>query len=167
MKINPYPILVYFFLFSSALVYGQSIQIENFTNPLEISDLLGGDLQTDVKYTSQPGSSGNNIYIGLEELDQNNQFVRTIDGISLENEPAGTDMQRSVNLFVGTIQPLSTELPAGHYYQLKATLYTNSWSELAYAGYWNTPSLITQNTMPYNFTDFPINLSSINQNKVI
>jgi arabinogalactan endo-1,4-beta-galactosidase len=153
--------IIYIFFLSIVLISvqqsnAQSIQIENFTNPLEISDLLGGDLQIDVKYTSQPGSSGNNIYIGLEELDENNQFVRTVDGVSLENEPAGADVQRSVNLFVGTIQPLSAELPSGHYYQVKATLYTNSWSELAYAGYWNTPSLTTQNTIPYNFTDFPI-----------
>jgi arabinogalactan endo-1,4-beta-galactosidase len=153
--------IIYIFFLSIVLISvqqsnAQSIQVENFTSPLEISDLLGGDLQIDVKYTSQAGSPGNNLYIGLEELDENNQFVRTIDGISLENEPVGADVQRSVNLFVGTIQPLSTELPSGHYYQVKATLYTNSWSELAYAGYWNTPSLTTQNTTPYNFTDFPI-----------
>jgi arabinogalactan endo-1,4-beta-galactosidase len=134
----------------------QSIQIENFTTPLEISPLLGGNLVVNIKYTSQPGNSSNNLYIGLEELDSNDQFVRTVDGISLENQSAGTDVDLSVNLFVGTIQPLSSDLPAGHYYQVKATLYTNSWSELAYAGYWNTPSLTTQNTVPYNFTDFPI-----------
>ncbi len=145
-------ILVLFVSVSNA----QSIQIESYTNPLEISDLLGGDLQIDVKYTSQPGSPGNNLYIGLEELDANNNFVRTVDGVSLENEPSGTDVQRNLNLFVGTIQPLSSELPNGHYYQVVARLYTNSWAELANAGYWNTPLLTTQNTVPYNFTSFPI-----------
>lgn len=136
---------------------GQSIEVTSFNeNPLEISPLLGGDLQVDVQYTSQAGSTGNNIYIGLEELDSNDQFVRTIDGVSLENQSPGTDVELSVNLFVGTIQPLSSELPTGHYYQVKATLYTNTWSELAYAGYWDTPSLTTQNTDGYNFTDFPI-----------
>jgi len=153
---NAYTLFLSFVLISIQLSKAQSIEIESFTNPLEISDLLGGDLQVNIKYTSQPGSSGNNIYIGLEELDSNDQFVRTIDGISLENEPAGTDVPLTVNLFVGTIQPLSSDLAAGHNYQLKATLYTDDWSELAYAGYWNTPSLTTQNTVSYNFTNFPI-----------
>jgi len=144
------------FISSIGSLKGQSITVENFTTPLEISDLLGGDLQIDVKYTSQSGSPGNNIYIGLEELDENNQFVRTLDGISLENEPAGTDVTLSVNLFVGTIYPLSTELPAGHYYQVLARLYTNTWNELANATYVDTPALVTQNTMSYNFTAFPI-----------
>lgn len=143
-------------LISGCSLYAQSITVENFTSPLEISDLLGGDLQIDVKYTSQSGSPGNNIYIGLEELDENNQFVRTIDGVSLENEPAGTDVSLSVNLFVGTIHPLSAELPAGHYYQVLARLYTNTWNELANATYVDTPPLVTQNTIPYNFTNFPI-----------
>jgi arabinogalactan endo-1,4-beta-galactosidase len=143
-------------LLSTGILSAQNISVESFTSPLEISDLLGGDLQIDIKYTSQAGSPGNNLYIGLEELDENNQFVRTIDGTSLENEPAGTDVDLSVNLFVGTIQPLSSELPSGHYYQIIARLYTNTWAELASAGHWNTPMLITQNTIPYNFTNFPI-----------
>lgn len=141
----------------TSISFAQSIEVESFNqNPLEISPLLGGDLQVNFKYTSQAGSSGNNLYIGLEELDANNQYVRTIDGTSLENEPAGTDVQGSVNLFVGTIQPLSAELPAGHYYQVIARLYTNTWTELASAGYWNTPQLTTQNTIPYDFNTFPI-----------
>ena len=140
-----------------SLLISQSIEITSFNeNPLEVSPLLGGDLQVNVEYTSQAGSPGNNLYIGLEELDENNQFVRTIDGVSLENEPAGTDVQRSVNLFVGTIQPLSEELPTGHYYQVIARLYTNTWTQLASAGYWNTPLLTTVNNIPYNFSTFPI-----------
>jgi len=149
-------ISVLILLASVEFLKAQSISVESFTSPLEISDLLGGDLQIDVKYTSQSGSPGNNLYIGLEELDENNQFVRTIDGVSLENEPAGTDVDLSVNLFVGTIQPLSSELPSGHYYQVLARLYTNTWNELANATYVDTPPLVTQNTIPYNFTNFPI-----------
>lgn len=147
-------VLLYFCTFQS---FSQNIEILSFNqNPLEISPLLGGDLQVNIQYTSLPNSTGNNIYVGLEELDINNQFVRTIDDISLENEPPGTDVPRSVILFVGSIHPLSADLPNGHYYQVKATLYSNTWSELAYAGYWNTPPLTTQNTNPYNFTNFPI-----------
>jgi len=153
MKKSKFLIFIIFPILSIA----QSIEITSFNeNPLEVSPLLGGDLQVNVKYTSQAGSPGNNLYIGLEELDENNQFVRTIDGVSLENQSAGTDVQRSVNLFVGTIQPLSEELPTGHYYQAIARLYTNTWTELASAGYWNTPSLTTVNNIPYNFNTFPI-----------
>lgn len=135
---------------------GQSISVESFTSPLEVSPLLGGNLQIDLKYTSQAGSPGNNLYIGLEELDENNQFVRTVDGVSLENQSAGTDVTLTVNLFVGTIQPLSNDLDSGHYYQIIARLYTNTWDELASAGYWNTSSLETENEIPYNFNTFPI-----------
>lgn len=135
----------------------QSIEVISFNqNPLEVSPLLGGDLQVNVEYTSQSGSAGNNLYIGLEELDVNNQFVRTIDGVSMENETAGTDVQLSVNLFVGTIQPLSDELPAGHYYQVIARLYTNTWTELVSADYWDTPILLTENNIPYDFSSFTI-----------
>lgn len=145
--------LLLIFIYKS---HAQSITVESFTNPLEVSDLLGGDLQVDIKYTSQPGSPANNLYIGLEELDENNHFVRTIDEVSLENEPAGTDVSLSVNLFVGTIHPFSAELPNGHYYQVLARLYTNTWNELDNATFVDTPQLITQNTSPYNFTNFPV-----------
>jgi arabinogalactan endo-1,4-beta-galactosidase len=153
MKTSQLLILIIFPILSMA----QSIEVESFNqNPLEISPLLGGDLQVNIKYTSEAGSPGNNLYIGLEELDASDQFVRTIDGASFENEPAGIDVQLSVNLFMGTIQPLSSELPSGHYYQVIARLYTNTWTELMSAGYWNTPQLITQNTVPYDFSSFPI-----------
>lgn len=64
-------------------------------NPLEIGILLGDNLQLIILYTSQAGSLGNNIYIGLEELDSKAQFVRRIDGVSLENKPAGANVQLS------------------------------------------------------------------------
>lgn len=140
-----------------SLLISQSIEVDSFNeNPLEVSPLLGGDLQVNIKYTSQAGSQGNNLYIGLEELDENNQFVRTIDGKSYQNQPAGTDVQLSVHLFVGSIQPLSADLPDGHTYQVIARLYTNTWTELASAGYWNTPTLITQDTFGYDFSDNPL-----------
>ncbi len=149
-------IFLLFFILSIGYTFSQSISIESFPSPLEISPLLGGDLQVDILYTSQTGSPGNNLYIGLEELDENDQFVRTIDGVSLTNQTAGTDVSLSVNLFVGTIQPLSNDLDTGHYYQIIARLYTNTWDELASAGYWNTSNLETENTIPYNFNTFPI-----------
>jgi arabinogalactan endo-1,4-beta-galactosidase len=153
MKKTKFLILIILPLLSMA----QSIEVISFNqNPLEVSPLLGGDLQVNVEYTSQSGSAGNNLYIGLEELDGNNQFVRTIDGVSMENETAGTDVQLSVNLFVGTIQPLSDELPAGHYYQVIARLYTNTWTELVSADYWDTPILLTENNIPYDFSSFTI-----------
>ena len=153
MKKTKFLILIILPLLSMA----QSIEVISFNqNPLEVSPLLGGDLQVNVEYTSQSGSAGNNLYIGLEELDGNNQFVRTIDGVSMENETAGTDVELSVNLFVGTIQPLSDELPAGHYYQVIARLYTNTWTELVSADYWDTPILLTENNIPYDFSSFTI-----------
>jgi len=144
------------FTFSIGNLLSQSISVESFTSPLEISPLLGGDLQIDLLYTSEPGSSGNNLYIGLEELDENNQFVRTIDGISLENQTPGTNIPLSLNLFVGSIHPLSGELDTGHTYQIIARLYTNTWNEIANAGYWNTSNLETENNIPYNFSTIPI-----------
>lgn len=139
------------------LTMAQSIEVVSFNqNPLEISPLLGGNLQVNVKYTSASGNTANNLYVGLEELNSNNQFVRTIDGISLVNQTAGNDITRVVNLFVGSILPLSADLPTGHYYQVIARLYNTSWTELTSAGYWNTPAIVTQNTIGYNFNQFPI-----------
>jgi arabinogalactan endo-1,4-beta-galactosidase len=136
----------------------QSIEVTSFNqNPLEISPLLGGNLQVNIKYTSASGNTANNLYIGLEELNNNNQFVRTVDGVSLVNQTAGTNIERTINLFVGSVLPLSADLPTGHYYQVIARLYTNTWTEIATAGYWNTLALVTQNTIGYNFSQNPIN----------
>ena len=91
-------------LLYSSFITSQSVEVTNFNqNPLEVSPLLGADLTINFKYTSQSGSSGHNIYIGLEELDSNNEFVKTISGKSLTNQQAGTDVQKSVNLLVQLI----------------------------------------------------------------
>ena len=142
--------------FCTVYVEAQSIEVISFNSPLEVSPLLGGELTVDIKYTSESGATSNNFYIGLQELDENNQFVRTIDGVDFVNQTAGIDVSLSANLFVGTIHPLSNELEAGHYYQITAKLYTNTWNELASADYLNTSSLETVNEIPYNFSTFPI-----------
>lgn len=149
-------ILFIILCFCSVYVKAQSIEIISFNSPLEVSSLLGGELTVDIKYTSESGATSNNFYIGLQELDENNQFVSTIDGVDFVNQTAGTNISLSTNLFVGTIHTLSNELEAGHYYQITAKIYTNTWNELASADYTNTPLLIIQNTNPYNFTSFPI-----------
>lgn len=132
---------------------GQSVEVLTFNeNPLEISPLLGGDLSVNFKYTSQSGASANHIYIGLEVLDENNQYISTVSGKTLRDQQAGTDIQKSVSLFVGSILPLSEDLPTGHYYQVLIRLYDTNWVELAVAGYWDTPILNTQNTIGYDFS---------------
>ena len=149
---------IFFIILCLCTVYveAQSIEVISFNNPLEVSPLLGGELTVDIKYTSEFGATSNNFYIGLHELDENNQFVRKIDGVDFVNQTAGTDVSLSANLFVGVIHPLSNELEAGHYYQITAKLYTNTWNELASTDYLNTSSLETVNEIPYNFSTFPI-----------
>ena len=139
--------------FSVTLCKSQSIEIMGFNeNPLEVSPLLGADLTVNFKYTSEAGASSNHMFIGLEILDSNNQYVSYINGVTLNNQPAGTDVQKSVSFFVGSIHKLSADLPSGHYYQVKATLYASGgWSENAWAGYWNSPSLTLQDTNGYDF----------------
>jgi arabinogalactan endo-1,4-beta-galactosidase len=134
--------------------FGQSIEVLSFSeNPLEISPLLGGDLTVNFKYSSEVGATSNHIFIGLEILDSNNQYVSYINGITLNNQQAGTDIQKSASFFVGSIHKLSADLPAGHYYQVKATLYASGgWTENAWAGYWNSPVLTLQDTNGYDFS---------------
>jgi arabinogalactan endo-1,4-beta-galactosidase len=134
--------------------FGQSIEVLSFSeNPLEISPLLGGDLKVNFKYSSEVGASSNHIFIGLEILDSNNQYVSYINGIALNNQQAGSDIQKSASFFVGSIHKLSADLPAGHYYQVKATLYASGgWTENAWAGYWNSPVLTLQDTNGYDFS---------------
>jgi arabinogalactan endo-1,4-beta-galactosidase len=138
----------------STISFSQSIEIVSFgENPLEISPLLGADLTVNFKYSSEAGASSNHIFIGLEILDSNNQYVSYINGITLNNQQAGTDIQKSASFFVGSIHKLSADLPAGHYYQVKATLYASGgWTENAWAGYWNSPVLTLQNTNGYDFS---------------
>lgn len=139
-------------LFFTCLSYAQSIQILTFNDPLEVSPLLGGELTVDIKYTSESGATSNHIFVGLEVLDQNDQYVSYVNGVTLNNQQSGSDIQKSVSFFVGSINKLSSELPAGHYYQLKATLYASGgWNANAWAGYWNTPSITLQDSNGYNF----------------
>ncbi|MBG7611643.1 glycosyl hydrolase 53 family protein [Polaribacter sp. BAL334] len=140
------------------LLFSQSIEISSFNeNPLEVSPLLGATLTINFKYSSEVGSSGNHIYIGLEILDSNNSYVKTIDGVTLLNQQTGNEVQKSVSFFVGSSNPLTSDLPNGNYYQVKATLYkSGGWTENAWAGHWNTPALVLQNTQNYTFSTNPI-----------
>ena len=76
-------IIVIFLLCFSNILVSQSIEITGFNeNPLQVSPLLGSDLIVNFKYTSEAGSTGNNIFIGLEILDSNNQYVSYINGVT-------------------------------------------------------------------------------------
>jgi len=144
--------IILLLFFSNSLV-SQSIEITGFNeNPLQVSPLLGADLIVNFKYTSESGSTGNHIFIGLEILDGNNQYVSYINGITLNNQQAGTNVEKSASFFVGSIHKSSADLPAGHYYQVKAILYqSGSWVENAWSGYWNSPKTEIQKTS-YNFS---------------
>ena len=132
----------------------QSIEIVSHSeNPLEVSPLLGANLTINYIYTSEAGSTGNHIYIGLEILDTNNNYQSTVADVTLNNQPVGNNTQQSVTFFIGSIHKLSNNLPAGHYYQTKAILYqSGGWTENAWAGHWNTPALVLQDTNGYNFS---------------
>ncbi|MDP5092071.1 MAG: glycosyl hydrolase 53 family protein [Polaribacter sp.] len=135
----------------------QSIEITSFNeNPLEVSPLLGATLTVNFNYSSEVGSTENHIYIGLEVLDANNNYVSTVDGITLQNQQAGINIQKSVSFFVGSSNQLSANLTIGHFYQVKAVLYKTNWTANAWAGYWNTPALIVQDTSNYQFSNYPI-----------
>jgi hypothetical protein len=64
------------FLLSIILKIGvtaQTIEIISLVNnPVEINPFTGGNVVVNFKYTSETGSSGNNMFIGLEILDSNN-----------------------------------------------------------------------------------------------
>jgi len=140
-------------LFFAKISFSQSIEIVSHSeNPLEVSPLLGANLTVNFKYSSEAGSTSNHIFIGLEILDSNNQYVSYINGVTLNNQTAGIDVQKSASFFVGSIHQLSANLPVGHYYQVKATMFASgTWNENAWAGHWNTPSLTLQDTNGYNF----------------
>jgi arabinogalactan endo-1,4-beta-galactosidase len=147
-------IIVIFLLCFSNILVSQSIEITGFNeNPLQVSPLLGSDLIVNFKYTSEAGSTGNNIFIGLEILDSNNQYVSYINGVTLNNQQAGTNVEKSAAFFVGSVHKPSEDLPAGHYYQVKAILYqSGGWVENAWAGYWNSPKTELENSNDYNFS---------------
>ena len=67
MNINKvfYFILLMSFLFMNALI-SQSIEIVSYgENPLVVNPLIGSDLTVNFMYSSEDGSSGNHIFIGL------------------------------------------------------------------------------------------------------
>lgn len=155
-------IITLLLLLISSNFWSQNITISSFNqNPIEISPLLGGNLVVNFNYTSEQGATNNHVYIGLEVLNSSNQYVKTISEVTLQNRPAGTNVQGTAELFISSILPLSTNLPTGQYYQVKAILYASGgWSAIAWAGYWNTPSIVTQNNTSYTFSNNTINLGA-------
>jgi len=150
--------ILFCFVFYNKTVFSQSIEITSLNkNPLEVSPILGGNLTVNFKYSSEIGATNNHVYISLEILDANNQFVKTISESTIQNQQAGINIQKSVNFFIGSVHKLSSNLPDGHYYQVKAILYKTNWTANAWAGYWNTPALILQNTQEYEFSKNRIN----------
>lgn len=149
---------LYFLFILPSMVLGQSITVASFNqNPLEVSPLLGANLTVNLQYSSETGATSNHIYIGLEELNQNNQYVRTVSERTLQSQTAGQNLVLPVTLFVGSVNPLTENLPAGHSYQIKAILYASgTWNLNAIADYTNTPPLVLQNNVPYNFSTNPI-----------
>lgn len=135
-------------LFFTNILIGQSIEITSFTNnPVEVNPLIGGNVTVSFIYTSETGSTENHIYIGLEILDASNTYQSTVTDITLNNQSVGNNTEGSVDFFIGSSNKLSTDLPTGHYYQVKATLYASGgWAENAWAGHWNTPALTLQDT---------------------
>jgi len=143
-------------LFFTNVFLAQTIEIISYgENPLEVNQLVGSNLTINYKYTSEAGSSGNHIFIGLEILDANNQYVSSVSGITLEHQTSGENREGNVQFFVGSSHQLSADLPAGYYYQAKAILYASGgWTDNAWAGHWNTPALILQNTNGYVFSEY-------------
>jgi len=141
-------------LFFPFLAFSQAIEIVSYgENPLEVDPLIGADLTINYKYTSEVGSTGNNIYIGLEILDATNNYVSTVAEITLTNLSAGTNKEGNISFFIGSSNALSAALPTGNYYQVKAILYASGgFTANAFAGYWNTPLLTIQNTSNYQFS---------------
>ena len=135
-------------------VIAQSIEIISLVNnPVEINPFTGGNVIVNFKYTSETGSTGNNIFIGLEILDSNNNYKSSITGKTLLNQQAGNNTQSSVDLFISSYNTLSGNLTNGDYYQVKAILYeSGTWVGNAWAGYWNTNPLIIQDTSGISYS---------------
>ena len=135
-------------------VTAQSIEIISFlNNPVEINPFTGGNVVVNFKYTSETGSTGNNIFIGLEILDSNNNYKSSITGKTLLNQQVGNNTQSSVELFISSYNTLSVNLTHGDYYQVKAILYeSGTWLGNAWAGYWNTNPLIIQDTSGISYS---------------
>lgn len=135
-------------------VTAQTIEIISLVNnPVEINPFTGGNVVVNFKYTSETGSSGNNMFIGLEILDSNNNYKSSISGETLINQQVGNNTQSSVELFISSYNILSADLTQGDYYQVKAILYeSGTWVENAWAGYWNTNPLIIQDTSGISYS---------------
>jgi arabinogalactan endo-1,4-beta-galactosidase len=146
-------IILLSFLFMNALI-SQSIEVISFANnPVEVNPLVGGNITINYSYSSETGSAGNHMYIGLEILDGNNSYQSTVIGAFLSNQQAGINIQNSIELFIGSSNELTSDLPTGHYYQVKAILYASGgWEENAWAGHFNTPALILQDTSGFVFS---------------
>jgi arabinogalactan endo-1,4-beta-galactosidase len=136
-------LIIAILLFSPSILCSQSIDIVSYgENPLAINPLTGSNVTVNYTYTSEAGSSGNHLFIGLEILDANNNYVSYINGKTLENQTAGADKTGSISFFVGSSNTTSADLPTGQYYQVKAVLFANGgWTENAWAGHWNSPAL--------------------------
>ena len=146
-------IILLSFLFMNALI-SQSIEVISFANnPVEVNPLVGGNITINYSYSSESGSAGNHMYIGLEILDSNNSYQSTVIKAFLSNQQAGINIQNSIEFFIDSSNELTSDLPTGHYYQVKAILYASGgWTENAWAGYWNTPALILQDTSGFVFS---------------
>ena len=146
-------IILLSFLFMNALI-SQSIEVISFANnPVEVNPLVGGNITINYSYSSESGSAGNHMYIGLEILDSNNSYQSTVIKAFLSNQQAGINIQNSIEFFIDSSKELTSDLPTGHYYQVKAILYASGgWTENAWAGYWNTPALILQDTSGFVFS---------------
>lgn len=140
--------LLILLVFIPIVLFSQSIEVTSFvTNPIEVNPLTGNTLTINYKYTSEAGSTGNHIYIGLELLDSSNTYQSTIADITLENQTAGTDITGSVDFFIGSSNTLSANLENGLFYQVKTVLYASGgWTENAWSGWWDTPATILQDT---------------------
>lgn len=147
-------IVLFVIVMIPTFVFSQAIEIVSFNeNPLEVSPLTGSNLTINYTYSSETGATGNHIFIGLEILDSNNDYYASVSGVTLQNQTSGENIVGNVQLFVGSSNQLSENLPTGYYYQARAILYkSGSWSENASSGYWNTPALTLQDTSNYQFS---------------
>lgn len=145
--------LFFLLLFITTILNSQSIEIYYGENPFIINPLLGSNLTINYTYTSENGSTGNHLYIGLEILDENNNYIATVVETTLKNQASGENKEGNVSLFLGISNKTSEELPTGYYYQAKAILYASgSWTANAWANHSNTPKLTIQKDTTFTFS---------------
>lgn len=149
--------LLFLLLFLANSLISQSIEITSYNeNPLEINPLLGATLTINYKYSSETGANINHIYIGLEVLDSNNNYVSTVSEQTIQGQQAGSNIQKSLDFFINSNNKLSSNLPNGQYYQVKGILYKSDWTEVAWIAHWNSEKLILQDTSNYVFNNTTI-----------